>query len=185
VGASNERSPEDFRDYLLALACLRLDPRLHGKLDPADVVQQTFLEAWQKPADWQGRSEFEQKAWLRRILLNNLANALRDLSRQRRDVHRERSLDGILEESSARLMAVLAAEQSSPSEQAVHKEEAMRLEEALARLPEMQREAVVLRHFHGWPLAAISRHLTRSQSAVAGLLHRGLAQLQRILGEPE
>jgi RNA polymerase sigma-70 factor (ECF subfamily) len=181
VSRDGERSPEDFRPYLENLARLRLDPRLRSKLDPGDVVQQTLLEACRAPEQFRGRSEGEQKAWLRRILLRNLANAVRDLGRQKRDVHRERSLDAALEDSSARLEALLAAEQSSPSEQAVRNEEVLRLEEALAALAEVQREAVVLRHFHGWPLAEISRHLGRSQAAVAGLLHRGLTRLHELL----
>jgi RNA polymerase sigma-70 factor (ECF subfamily) len=183
VSRDGERSPEDFRAYLEDLARLRLDPRLRSKLDPADVVQQTLLEACQAPEQFRGRSEGEQKAWLRRILLRNLANTVRDLGRQKRDVHRERSLNAALEDSSARLEALLAAEQSSPSERAARNEEVLRLEEAMAALPEGQRAAVVLRHFHGWPLGEISRQLGRSPAAVAGLLHRGLTRLYELLRE--
>ena len=172
-----------FREYLLLLARLRLDRRLQGKVDASDIVQQTLLEACRAPEQFRGRSEGERKAWLRRILLRNLANAVRDLGRQKRDVHRERSLDAALEDSSARLEALLAAEQSSSGERAVRNEEVLRLEEALATLPEGQREAVVLRHFHDWPLSEISRHLGRSQAAVAGLLHRGLTRLHELLRE--
>jgi RNA polymerase sigma-70 factor (ECF subfamily) len=180
---TNERSPEAYRPYLDNLARLRLDPRLQSKLDPGDVVQQTLLEACQAHEQFDGRSEGEQKAWLRRILLRNLANAVRDLGRQKRDVSRERSLEAALEDSSARLDALLAAEQSSPSERAARNEDVLRLEEALALLPEPQRQAVMLRHFHDWPLADISRHLGRSQAAVAGLLHRGLVRLHELLSE--
>jgi RNA polymerase sigma-70 factor (ECF subfamily) len=178
-----DRTPEDYRAYLDNLARLRLDPRLQSKLDPADMVQQTLLEACRDLEPFHGRSEGEQKAWLRRILLHNLANAVRDLSRAKRDVARERSLEAALEDSSERLKALLAAEQSSPSERAARNEEVLRLEEALASLPEPQREVVVLRHFHDWPLADISRRLGRTQAAVAGLLHRGLTRLHELLGE--
>jgi RNA polymerase sigma-70 factor (ECF subfamily) len=180
-----ERTPEDFRAYLDHLARLRLDPRLQSKLDPADMVQQTLLEACRDLEPFRGRSEGEQKAWLRRILLRNLANTVRDLNRQKRAVARERSLEAALEDSSARLEALLAAEQSSPSERAAHNEEVLRLEEALATLPEPTRSAVVLRHFHDWPLTDISRHLGRTQAAVAGLLHRGLTRLHELLRERE
>ena len=183
VAATGENSPEVYRPYLDNLARLRLDPRLQSKLDPADIVQQTLLEACQAPEQFHGRSAGEQKAWLRRILLNNLANAVRDLNRQKRDVARERSLEAALEDSSARLDALLAAEQSSPSERAARNEEVLRLEEALATLPEPQRQVVMLRHFHDWPLAEISRHMERSQAAVAGLLHRGLVRLHELLRE--
>jgi RNA polymerase sigma-70 factor (ECF subfamily) len=81
------------------------------------------------------------------------------------------------------LASWLAAEQSTPSQKAQRQEEVLGLAEALAKLPEAQREALVLRHCQGLPLAAISRHLGRSPAAVAGLLKRGLRELRAQLGE--
>ena len=183
VPPTDKRSPADYRPYLDNLARLRLDPRLQSKLDPADVVQQTLLEACQAPAQFDGRSEGEQKAWLRCILLRNLANAVRDLNRQKRDVSRERSLEAALEDSSARLEALLAAEQSSPSERAARNEELRALADALGRLPEDQRQAVELHHLHGLPLAEIAGRMNRSKGAVAALLFRGLRKLREHLGD--
>jgi RNA polymerase sigma-70 factor (ECF subfamily) len=176
---------EQFRDYLCLLAGAQLDRRLRGKLDPSDVVQQTLLEAHEAQAEFRGAGPAQQAAWLRQILARNLANSVRDFGRAKRDVARERSLEATLDESAARLDAWLAAEQSSPSAQAVHTEQALRLAQALATLPEPQREAVVLRHYQGWPLADISRHLDRTPAAVAGLLHRGLKQLRQLLQEEQ
>jgi RNA polymerase sigma-70 factor (ECF subfamily) len=179
------RTPEDYRAYLYQIACARLDPRLWSKLHPEDVVQNTLLEALQDQDQMRGKSEAEQKMWLRQILLHNLANAVRDLRRAKRDVALERSLEQALEESSSRLEAWLAAEQSSPSERAQRNEQLRRLDEVLAALPEAQREVVVLRYYHGWSLAEMCQHLKRSQSAVAGLLHRGMKQLRTLMREPE
>jgi RNA polymerase sigma-70 factor (ECF subfamily) len=176
---------EHFREYLCLLARLRLDRRLQGKLDPSDVVQQTLLEAYQGLDQFRGQGEAQEAAWLRQILARNLANAVRDLGRAKRDVALERSLEAAVAESSARLEAWLAAEQSSPSQRAERNEQGVRLAQALATLPEAQREVLVLRHLQGWSLAAISEQLGRSPSAVAGLLHRGLKQLRELLREPE
>jgi RNA polymerase sigma-70 factor (ECF subfamily) len=96
---------------------------------------------------------------------------------------RERSLEAALDESSSRLEAWLAAEQSSPSQRAERGEQVARLAEALAGLPEAQREALVLHHWQGWTLAQIAGHLGRSPAAVAGLLKRGLKQLRDLLKE--
>src|SRR5215469_2906430 len=175
---SAEAGLERFRPYLLMLARARLDPRLKAKLDASDVVQQTLLEAHQGLAQFRGQTSGEQAAWLRQALARNLANAVRDLRRDKRDVARERSLEAALDESSARLEGWLAAEQSSPSQRAERHERALRLAEALAALPEGQREAVVLRHWHGWPLADIARQLGCTTAAVTGLLHRGLKNLR-------
>jgi RNA polymerase sigma-70 factor (ECF subfamily) len=185
----NDQGPdpslEEFRPYLTLLARLRLPPQIQSKLDASDIVQQTLLEAYQARGRCQGWNQAQQAAWLRQILARNLANAVRDLSRAKRDVALERSLDAALEESSSRLEAWLAAEQSSPSQQAERNEQGVRLAQALATLPEAQREVVMLRHLQGWPLADISRRIGRSPAAVAGLLHRGLEQLKTLLHEPE
>src|SRR5439155_21324468 len=123
---------EQYRAYLRLLARMNLDPRLQGKLDPSDIVQQTLLQAHQGWGQFRGRGEPELLAWLRRILARNLSHAARDLGRARRDVGRERSLEASLEESSVRLGNWLAAEQSSPSERAERKDHAVRLADALA-----------------------------------------------------
>jgi RNA polymerase sigma-70 factor (ECF subfamily) len=179
--ADADRGPEHFRSYLLLLARLRLDPMVRAKVGASDVVQQTLLEAHRDFARFRGRTAGEQAAWLRQILARNLANAVRDLRRGKRDVARERPLQAALDESASRLEAWLVAEQSSPSQQAEQHERAVRLADALATLPENQREAVVLRHWHGCSLAEISERLGCTTAAVTGLLHRGLRNLRKQL----
>jgi RNA polymerase sigma-70 factor (ECF subfamily) len=176
---------ERYRAYLHVLARLHLDPRLRGKLDTSDVVQQSLLQAHQALGQFRGQTEGELAAWLRQILARCLGNALRDFGRGKRDIGRERSLEAALDASSARLAAWLAADESSPSQKAVRQEEAVRLAEALASLPEAQREALILQHWQGWSLAEIGEHLGRTPAAVAGLIKRGLKQLRQMLREAE
>jgi RNA polymerase sigma-70 factor (ECF subfamily) len=174
---------ESFVDYLRLLARLQLGTRLQGRIEPSDVVQQTLLEAHQKLHQFCGRTEAELAAWLRQSLAHNLADALRAQGRAKRDVARQRSLEAALDESSSRLEAWLAADQSSPSQRAQRNEDVLRLAQALAELPQPQREAVVLRHFEGRSLADIAQHLGRTQAAVVGLLQRGLKNLRGLLHE--
>ena len=174
---------ERFRSYLLLLARIRLDRKLQAKLDASDVVQQTMLEAHQALESFRGESVTAQAAWLRQILARNLANAVRDLTRDKRDVKRERSLHASLDESASHLEEWLAADQSSPSQQAERHERALLLAQALAELPDQQREAVVLRHFHGCSLAEIAETLETTTAAVTGLLHRGLKNLRKSLSQ--
>src|SRR5437764_603723 len=93
-------APEQFRDYLKLLARQQIDPRLRGKLDPSDVVQDTLLRAHEKRDQFRGQSGAEMAAWLRRILANNLAQALRRYGAQRRDTALERCLEARVEASS-------------------------------------------------------------------------------------
>jgi RNA polymerase sigma-70 factor (ECF subfamily) len=183
--AASGLRPERFRQYLVLLAQAQLGPQVRGKLDASDVVQQTLLEAHRKRDQFRGDSPGQLLAWLRRLLACTLADTLRTLGRARRDVARERSLEAELDQSAERLAAWLAAEQSSPSEQADRNEQLARLADALAALPEPEREALVLRHSHGWPVADISRHLGRTPMAVAGLLKRGARRLRDRLQDPD
>jgi RNA polymerase sigma-70 factor (ECF subfamily) len=174
---------ERFRSYLLLLARMKLDRKLRGKLDASDVVQQTLLEAHRALESFRGDDTDAQAAWLRKILARNLANAVRDLTRAKRDVRKERALQTDLDASASQLEGWLAAEQSSPSQKMERHERALQLAEALAELPDAQRDAVLLRHFQELSLAEIAEQLDCTTAAVTGLLRRGLKNLRKSLSE--
>jgi RNA polymerase sigma-70 factor (ECF subfamily) len=165
---------ERYRANLAVLLRLRVDPRLHGKLDLSGIVQQTLLEAHQAGDAWATASDGQRFAWLKKALTHNLADELRKLASAKRNLQQEQAAD----RSSARMQEWLAADQSSPSEQAVKHEQELALAEALNLLPENQREALILQHWHGWSLIDIGAALNRSPAAVAGLIKRGLATLR-------
>lgn len=174
---------ERYREYLHLLARLQLDTRLRSKLDSSDIVQQTLLRAYQGLDAFHGRSVTELVAWLRTILAHTVANELWRFRRGKRDVALERSIEAAVEDSSARLEAWLAADYSSPSEQAAWQEQSLRLAQALAELPPEQREIIELHHLNGLTLADIADQLGRTRPAVAGLLRRGLERLRALLGD--
>jgi RNA polymerase sigma-70 factor (ECF subfamily) len=180
-----DQALEPYRDYLRLLARLHVPARLEARIDLSGVVQMTLLEAYQGLAQRRGASEPQKVAWLRRILVHNLADELRKLGADKRDVNRERSLEAALADSSSRLECFLAAAQSSPSQQAMRQEQLLRLAQALAGLPEKQRRAVELHHLQGWSLADIAVELGCRKPAVAGLLHRGLQNLRQRLDESQ
>jgi RNA polymerase sigma-70 factor (ECF subfamily) len=166
---------------LRLLARLHLHPRLHRKLDPSDVVQQTLLKAHENREQFRGQGSGELAAWLRRILANVLTDALREFGGAKRDVGREQSLEAALQESSARIEALLGSGPSSPSAHVTRQEEFLRLADALARLPEDRRTAVELHHLQGLSVSEVADLMGRTEPAVAGLLRRGLKQLRQIL----
>jgi RNA polymerase sigma-70 factor (ECF subfamily) len=169
---------EPFRKYLTVLAGLHLDRRLRGKLDASDVVQQTMLRAYSALGGLRQREPEVLAAWLRSVLASTLADAVKHFERDKRDVGLERSLHDDLDRSASGLASWLAADQTSPSGRAERNEELLRLVGALADLPELMREVVVLKHCQGWTLRQISDRTGRSVPAVASLLRRGLAELR-------
>jgi RNA polymerase sigma-70 factor (ECF subfamily) len=170
-----------YRPYLELLARMRLDPRYQAKIDTSDIVQQTLLQAHQGWAGYRGTSEAELMGWLRQILARNIAHLNRDFGRDKRDIAREQPIAVQLDHSSMRLEAWIASQEPSPSQRAVRNEDFSRLSTALGQLNDAQRAAVELHYWHGWTLAEIGERLERSPSAVAGLLHRGLAALRAAL----
>ena len=178
-GAGADLELERCREYLRMLARLHLHPRLHGKLDASDVVQQTLLSAHANREQFRGHTEAELLGWLRQILANHLAGALRRFGAGMRDVNRERSL----EDAAARLDVWLVADQSTPSQHVVREELHLRLADALSRLPENQRLAIELHHLNGCTLAEAAEQMGKSKNSVIGLLFRGLKTLRELLQE--
>jgi RNA polymerase sigma-70 factor (ECF subfamily) len=176
--SSADGGPERYRDYLRSLADATLDRRLRGKVDLSGVVQQTLFEAHEAHGGIVNQPSDRQMAYLRRVLANNLNDEIRKLHTGRRDVRREQSLEAAIEQSSLNLEALLAGDDSLPGARIEREERALALAAALSKLPEAQREAIVLQHWHGRSLAEIAEELGRTRHAVAGLIRRGMRQLR-------
>jgi RNA polymerase sigma-70 factor, ECF subfamily len=166
------------RAYLALLARQHVGPELRGKLDLSGVIQQTLLEAHQA-GRVAGLDTGPRLVWLRTALARNLTDELRRLRADKRDAGREIALEA----SAASLARFLAADQSSPSQRVDRDEQLVRLAEAVAKLPDAQREAVEMHYFQGWPVAEVAAAMGKTAVAVAGLLKRGLRQLREHLAE--
>lgn len=169
---------EPFRNYLLLLADLHLDRRLRGKLDASDIVQQVMLRASAAFHELRSRQPEVLAAWLRKILANTLADAVKHYERDCRDVRLELALGQKLDQSAAGFEQWLAADHTSPSERAEKNEELLRLVDALSALPTEMREVVTRKHCQGQSLAEIAAELGKTIPSVASLLRRGLEQLR-------
>jgi RNA polymerase sigma-70 factor (ECF subfamily) len=175
---------EQYRSYLALLARLQLSRRLQVKADPADLVQETFLDAHRCFGQFRGSSEPQFVAWLRQILATRLARLVRHYcGTRRRDVRLERRLAAELGQSSASLGHGLVAPQSTPSQRAVRREQAVLLAAALEQLPPDYREVLILRHLQELPFPDIARHLGRTLDSVKNVWLRALARLRAVVGE--
>jgi RNA polymerase sigma-70 factor, ECF subfamily len=174
-----------YTNYLTLLARVEIGKRLQGKLDPADLVQDVFLEAHRHFPAFRGTSEPEFAAWLRQILVGVLANTLRRyFGTQARDPRLEQELRAGLDQSSCMLAGQLASPGTSPSEAAARRERAVLFADALGRLPDDYREVIVLRHLEALPFAAVASRMERTVDSVEKLWLRALAKLRAEFGEP-
>lgn len=181
-GGSTEalgRLLEHFRPYLLQVAGSAHPAHLQGKAGDSDLVQQSFLEAHQNFSRFEGTTEAELAAWLRRILDCNVANVSRDYHTAKREVGREVPLADPA--SSKDGLAQLAASGPSPSGRVAAGEEAAAIERALARLPEEYRQVIVLRNREQHSFAEVGRAMNRSADAVRKLWTRAIEKLQQEL----
>lgn len=175
---------EHYRGYLDLISSVELGRRLKTKVDPSDIVQETFLEAHRSFDSFRGESEGEFTAWLRTILGRRVAHLVRRyLRNQGRDVRREQTLDLTLDASSRAVEHGLNAIQPSPSKGASQREESVLLANALARLPPDYREVVVLRHFEGLAFVEVGERMGRSLDSVQKLWIRALGRLRQELRE--
>jgi RNA polymerase sigma-70 factor, ECF subfamily len=171
-----------YHNYLKLLARLQIGSRLQGKVDASDIVQETFLKAHRDFAQFRGSTEGEWIQWLRSILALHLAQLVRHyFGTQRRDVRLERRLSVDLEKSSQALAHGLASPQSSPSAQAVRREQAVLLADALEQLPKDYREVIILSHLEGMTFPEVAKRMNRTLDSVKNLWARALARLRRAL----
>ena len=172
---------ENFRNYLLFLARLQIDPRICGKLDAADIVQETFLEAYQAFPNFRGENEASFLAWLRQILATTLAASVRFyIGTKRRDVRMEREICVKVDQSSV-FWNQLVSNISTPSLKVSRKEMEQQLAVAMGQLPEHYRTVRRLRHSENLPFQEIADQMGRSLDSVQKIWVRALAQLRDLV----
>ncbi len=169
---------DSYRDYLRLVARQQMNPRLVGKGDPSDLIQETFLEAQRDFTQFQGDTEGELLAWLRQLLLNNISNFSRHyMQTSKRDARREIRLSGPADSDQVSLLGA----EPSPSDHVVGAEESVALHHAIERLPEEYRRIIQLRYQDGRSFEEIAIMLGRSANAARKLWVRAIDRLQEDL----
>src|SRR3954463_13002632 len=143
--------------------------------DARDVCQETFLRAFRALGGFRGQAKFS--SWLYRISLNLCRDWVR---RQRRTpvIQLPEDVD-VMELAAAR-------EPSEPIEDVVARHDLTRaVERAMAKLPEEQRTAIILKEYHGLTFQEIADLAGCPLSTVKTRLYQGLAVLRRELGKSD
>ena len=178
-GQALGRLLERYRNYVGLLVRLQVGRRLRTKVDVEDLLQEISLEIHRKISLFRGCSEREFLTWIRRLIGSILANQVRHyLGTKSRDARLERALVDDLDQSSRALNDGLIASQSSPSQQAVRREQAVLLADALNELPEDYREVIILRQLEGLSFPDVARRTGRTEDSVKNVWLRALARLR-------
>jgi RNA polymerase sigma-70 factor (ECF subfamily) len=165
---------------------LRLDPRLQGRLDPSDVLQEAYVDAAGRLGEYVGDPRLPFYLWLRQVVSDRLLRLYRHhVGIQKRDPGREVDLAarGIAGASSAVLAAALVSPGDRPSEAAMRAELRQRLEAVLEQMDPLDREVLALRHFEQLGRAESARVLGLTEAAAGKRYVRALSRLRHLLGE--
>ena len=177
---------EGFRARLYGMIALRMDSKVHGRMDPQDVLQEAFADVTKRLPEFLADSDRDFYLWVRFLAGQKLLELhRRNLGAARRDARREiQNSAGVPYASSAAIATAFFDRNQTPSQEAMRQEAADRLRETLETMKDIDREVLVLRHFE---------HLTNKETAeVLGLTEpaaslrymRALQRLKGLLGEP-
>jgi RNA polymerase sigma-70 factor (ECF subfamily) len=164
---------EQQRGWLRRIADDLLDPRVRGRLDASDVIQQTCLSVHRQIAHFDGHDPAQFVAWLRQIHEHNVQNANREqLHAARRHAGKDHPLTDID-------IADRIAE--TPSRRLSREEEASRLKAVLDTLPADEREALRLRYVDQQSLENSAAAMGLTRDALLWLIKRGLRRAREQL----
>jgi RNA polymerase sigma-70 factor (ECF subfamily) len=173
------------RSYLAFVARSHVETWLRVKVDASDLVQQTMLEAHLDFDDFQGSSEKEWLAWLRKILSHNTADFVRRYrGTAKRQAGREvRFRDG--DDALSRGAPEPIAPGDTPSQELARLDDELRVTAALAELPPDYQEVIVLRNLQRLPFNDVAERMHRSRPAVQMLWMRAIKKLQEAMGDDQ
>lgn len=168
---------ENHRERLQRMVQFRIDPRLVGRIDPEDVLQDTFVEA--KKRLWAYRDDVKPfLVWIRLITQQTLVDLhRRHLGAKMRTAGRE-----VLAPASGTLSGFFVGSITSPSRALLREEIRSRIEQALAEMDDIDREVLLLRHFEELSNKETAQVLGIQENAASNRYVRALGRLKGLLG---
>jgi RNA polymerase sigma-70 factor (ECF subfamily) len=162
----------------------RLDRRLYGRIDPADVLQDAYLEVARRIEQYVADPPASFFVWARQITWQTLLMThRRHLGAKRRDAGREVHLQNLMYDNttSLSLAAQLIGQLTSPSQAAVREERCRQLHESLEAMEDIDREVLVLRHFEHLGNNEIAEILGIGPTAASNRYIRALKRLRDVV----
>ncbi|MHC4403957.1 MAG: sigma-70 family RNA polymerase sigma factor [Planctomycetota bacterium] len=171
------------RSYLRFAARAQVESWLRIKVDASDVVQQTMLEAHRDFDRFQGGSEGELLAWLRRILMHNVADFVRHYrGTAKRRVQREMPFRDPAATDIAGGAPEPSAHGATPSQELARRDDEIRVMAAMENLSPDYQEVVFLRNLQRLSFAEVAQRMGRSRPAVQMLWKRAIDKLRLEMG---
>jgi RNA polymerase sigma-70 factor, ECF subfamily len=177
---------ERHRGRLEQMVRVRMDRRLQGRLDPADVLQDAYLDVARRFKEYAADPALPFFLWLRLLAGQRLVDLHRQhLGAKMRDAGREVSprRGDLPQASSESLAEMLLGRLTSPSRAAVRAETQARVQEALSAMDPIDREVLVLRHFEMLSNEETAQVLGLKPSAASNRHIRALKRLKEIMAE--
>jgi RNA polymerase sigma-70 factor, ECF subfamily len=173
-----------YKGRLRHMIRLRLDRRLAGRLDASDVLQEAYLEADRRFAEYLRDPSIPVFLWLRLVAGQKLTDLHRHhLGAKMRDARMEVLLHrgALPQASSVSLAELLLGRLTSPTRAAKRAEMQLRLQDALNRMDPIDREVLVLRHFEELSNAETAQVLGLEKTAASNRYIRALKRLKVVL----
>src|SRR5262249_33838832 len=174
-----DRLLDRHRPDLLRFVELRMDPKIRGRVDPSDVVEEAQLEVYRRLGDFLDRRPMPFHVWLRKTAYERLLMARRrHAEAAQRAVGRERPLP---DRSSLLFARRIIARGSTPSQSMGRRELARRLHRVLAELTDTDREILVMRNLEDRSYEEIACILDVEPAAARKRHGRALIRLHALL----
>jgi RNA polymerase sigma-70 factor (ECF subfamily) len=183
--AASQRLLDQHRGRLRQMVAVYLDRRLSARVDPSDIVQEALADAARGLAGYLREPPLPFYPWLRQFARQRLLQLhRRHIRARRRSVEREVPWDIALpDQSTDTLAGRLMADGTSPSRRLIRDELRRRVQAAMGRLPERDREILVMRHLEEMSAAEIAAVLGISEGAVRVRVLRALTRLRGLLDD--
>lgn len=168
-----------YHDTLRRVVEDNLAPSMRAKVDPEDVLQQAYVDAFKSipGCSFDGPGGFYK--WLEKIALNGLRYEQRAFKQKKRDVSREIRDRPTVSTTYPDLLARLAADQSTPSRVVARAEATAAVMSSLARLTDDQRNVVRMRFLDERSVAEVAAAVGKTEPAIHMLCYRGLKELRK------
>ncbi len=173
-----------YRGRLLRMVTLRLDRRLYGRIDAADVLQEAYLEVSRRIDSYLSDPRVSFFVWARQITWQTLLTAhRRHFGQKRNPGHEQRGRwDSCGDETSFPLAEQLVGQLTSPSQAAMRAERLTHLRTAIDAMDETDREIIALRHFEQLGNSEAAEILGLKETAASNRYVRALTRLKQTLG---